>query len=467
MNDKNMSGSPERGRARIHSWADQLGRKWGKSTALPLSTAPVAQFQRLPFGILTLDWKTGGGLVMGRINRLWGKKSTLKSTLCLRALRQAQNHCRYCRCPIVADPGTGEVDCRCPNPRYWLQDEEDYGWLSQEDAIAACYGELPEAAQVKSVKGVGKVPVLACDPPPHLQGGKRKKKDVVFVEDYRCEPMRCVYVDTEGTIDSTWAEANGVDTSLVLLVGGQWAEQSLETLEDAILTREFDLIILDSTSMMEVKGEIEKTFHDRRKIGTKATLMSRFAKRYVAACAETGLTARLRPTLLCTSQVTTKGIGGPTPAWLGPTDGHTFDHAIALDVKMIEAGYTFDKAGEKAIKGAFAFQIRKNKAGGSVGAKGQITFWLQETEKHPVGDSDDLGTVMRYARDMGHGYIEDGAGSNKLILYSDYLEDGSGGFSRVGDCEQFLRDNPTIYDDLRARVLKALMDAGETLEVIG
>ncbi len=96
----NLAGSSERGRARMSQLQDVIGRRFGSSTALTLDAAPVARVMRLPFGILMVDWKTGGS-VIGRINRLQGRKSTLKSTLCLRLLVQAQNHCRHCKFSIV------------------------------------------------------------------------------------------------------------------------------------------------------------------------------------------------------------------------------------------------------------------------------------------------------------------------------------------------------------------------------
>ena len=67
-----LGGSPERGRARLSQLQNVLGRRFGTSTALTLDAAPVARVMRLPFGILMLDWKTGG-VVIGRLNRIQGR----------------------------------------------------------------------------------------------------------------------------------------------------------------------------------------------------------------------------------------------------------------------------------------------------------------------------------------------------------------------------------------------------------
>jgi hypothetical protein len=111
--------------------------------------------------------------------------------------------------------------------------------------------------------------------------------------------------------------------------------------------------------------------------------------------------------------------------------------------------------------------VRKNKAGGSPGVKGTIRFWLVATPDHPVGDSDDLQTVMSYARDPAIGLITEGTGDEKLVLATPYVADGRVPFARVGDCHTFLQANPTVYADLRARVLEALMARGAVLTAVG
>lgn len=462
----NLGGSPDRGRARLSQLQDVLGRRFGTSTALTLDAAPVARVMRLPFGILLLDWKTGG-LVIGRVNRLHGKKSTLKSTLCLRALVQAQNHCRHCKFPIVINPMTGEINCECPNPRWWLANpEEDYSWLPAGDAIAISYGRLPAEVTWKKV-GEDKLPVLACEPPAHAlvnQDGsqkakKPKAKDVVFVPMERCEPWRCLYLDSERTIDEAWARANGVDTSLVLLIGSKWGEQSLESVEEAVLSREFDLIIIDSTSMLNPRGEVEKSLEDAPKVAAKADLLGRWVLRHCANMMDGGLTSRYLPTVLCTSQMTMHGLGGGSRPYMAPTDGNRFEHALSLDIRMDAKGYQFDRAGEHAVYGRFDFEVKKNKAGGSIGAKGTINFWVRAVDGHAVGDSDDLATVMVYARQLGDGFLVEGRGSSLLTLHSRYVPEGQMSFAKVGDCADFLVANPTVYNDLRTRVLNRLRDA--------
>jgi len=500
-----QGGSPSLGQTRVSAIAESIGRTWGRTAAMPLDVAPVARVRTLPFGILMLDWLTKGGLRVGGINRLWGPKSVLKSTLCLRALSSAQNHCRHCKTPLVRHPdctcqtraqqerlgldfgdapcpvkvrqAEGEdvrcVDCRCPKPRFWLMNEDDYPWLPAKAALEISNGQLPDGHELRTVEHptLGKValPAIDCDPPEHVvkAAGKAKPKprQVVFAPANRCEPWRCLYLDSEGTIDERWARENGVDTSNVLLVGSGWAEKSLSTIEEAVVAQEFDLIIIDSISMLNPQSNQEKALDESPVVAAHANVMGRFITRHIAQCFEEGLTARYRPTVLLTSQVTTKNIGWGKHPFLGPTGGNKVEHACSLDLRLMARGYTFDATNTVSLHGDFEFEISKHKYGGSCGVSGTIRYWLVRDADHAVGDSDDLDVVMRYARELGEGFLKDGSGKARLTLYSDFIDGGEKVFPRVGDCTAFLRAHTPIYDDLRARVLQVLWARGAALKV--
>jgi RecA/RadA recombinase len=431
---------------------------------MPLAAAPIARVMTLPFGILMLDWRTKGGAVVNRVNRLWGRKSTFKTTLCLRLVRSAQRHCRHCKHVLVRRPNGGRVDCRCPNPRWRaLNETEDFGWLSSAQVIQLSHGMAPEGAEIKNVQGHGRVMALRCPPPAHLP--RAKARDIVLTETYRCEPMRSLYCDSEKTIDEAWARANGVDTENIELIGATWAEQNLASIEETTISKEFDLVVIDSTSMLE--PTTEKTLMENEKVAQKARLLGRFMARHIASSFDGGLTSRYAPTVITTSQVATKGIGGGSHAYLDATDGNKFEHGLSLDLKMFEAGYEFNEAKQAAIYGKFGFEVRKSKIGASVGASGEIKFWLRSTPEHPTGDSDDLNTMLTYARSIGQGFALDGSGREKLKLFSPYFDGGEMAFSRIGDSVTFLREHEDVYDDLRRRVMDKLLASDADLRPAG
>jgi len=448
----NLSGSSERGRERLRELAAAINAKYGTHTALPLDVASVAEVMRLPFGIFDLDWKTRGGLPIGRLSRLWGPKSSLKTTTCLRVVAQGQRYCRHCKFPIVEDPKTGKRDCRCPNPRYTLANPDHFSLLSHEQGIQIAYGMLPKGATRKE-------PFLNVTYSIADKKDKRKSKQmetrVAFAETYRCEPWRCVYIDSEHTIDKKWALKNGVDTKLVALVGGKWAEQVLDVTEELLLTQDYDLVIIDSVSMLATEDEITKSMRENPMVARQANLVTRAMKKWLSAMAEGGLMNRYAPTIVCTSQVRTKGIGYGQHAYLAPTGGHAEEHVYSLDIRMKAEGYEFD--GDVAKFGTFGFRVDKNKCGGFPEAEGSFRFWLRPTANIPVGDTEDMNTVVEHGRKLGILATQKG----KLILPSTFL-DHSGAFKTQKELHTFLRENQTVYADLRSRVLDGLMHVEES-----
>jgi|GEM_PF-1862322 len=449
-----LGGSPEKGRERLREVSEQINRRYGTHTALPLNVAAVADVERLPFGILDMDWKTRGGIVVGRVNRLWGKKSTLKTTLCLRAVAQAQRYCRHCKSPIVEDPMTGRKNCRCPDPRFTLAKPDDFKFLTQEQTIQLRYGMLPAPATPKK-------PWIETTAEVETKGKKKKtqKVKIVFEECDRNEPWRCIYIDSERTIDKKWAQNNGVDTSLVALVGGRWAEMVLDTTEELILTREFDLIVIDSLAMLTPEDEISKSHRENPKVAGQASVMTRAIKKWLSAMSEEGLMNRYAPTILCTDQVRMKGIGWGQHAYLAPAASNAIDHALSLDIGMRAKGYEFK--GDVAEYGTFEYTVDKNKAGGSPKVGGVFRFWLKPTLGRAVGDVEDQKVVVEQARSLGH--IEDGKGYK---LLSEYMEGGQETFKTLKALSAFLENNPTVYADLRARVLSALIRKDEMGELV-
>lgn len=472
-NPFDLGGDPTRGRKRIYDLGAEMGRVWGTHTAMPMHMAPIVHIQRMPVGILEFDYMTGGGLVIGRNNRIKGPKDSLKTTMCLRALAAAQRTCRHCRWRLVPDPDTGRVNCRCPEHRFWISSAEDYIWLPPEAAISLHGGRLPVGAEMTTLKGQGRVMALKCAPPPHLKGTKgfTKPRPIPFVEEFRCEPMRCGYIDTEFTSDIKWAIANRVDPELLLFSTAPWAEMGFEQAERYALTGDIDFLVVDSTSMMETEEMLtRRKAGDRGTPGGKQRIVGDFIKRVVSASMREGVASRYPMTLLTTSHLTTKGIGGGkgTRPYLGATDGRTADHGYAMDIKIQPERFVLNAEKKQSIYGVFNFTIDKNHCGGvgSTKTKGSISYWLIETDKHSVGDANDMTTVMDAARKYGQPFIsEPGKSAVKLVLHSPMISSGRRPFKSVKAAKEFLESHEGIYMDLRARLLEHMIEERHSLVV--
>lgn len=444
---RNLRGNPDKGRKRMEEIAFMVNRKWRTHMALPLHLAAKARILRLPFGVFELDWRTKGGAPINRMIRIWGKPSSLKTTSMLKIVRNAQSFCRHCKMPIVVNPVDGKKDCSCPNPRWTMVDPEQFEILPDEDALLIPHGILPATA--KRIKGKPAEQIVK-----NANGSKDK---ILYERTDRCEPWRCLFIDTEGTIDESWAVDNGVDPKLLVLVGANWAEQVLELTEELIDTREFDLVVLDSLDMLTPGDTLEKAISQTKKVANKAGIMTEAIQKWTSAINAGGLLNRYTPTIFIVCQVRAKDIGKPW-ASLKPSGGWAIEHGVSLDVKFEPKKYEYK--GDKALFGNFGFQVAKSKVGGFPRSSGEFRYWLRAGKGHSIGDTEDLETVVEYGRKAK---IVKKTKSNKWVLVSKFLPDGREEFKTKKALFAFLNENPSVYQDIRYLVMSFLI--GEDISI--
>lgn len=476
------NGDPTAGRDALAAIQAGINRKHGVDLAMPMDRADYLNVHRLPFGVFSLDYAARGGIPLSHYTRLWGPRSVLKTTLCLRLLAQAQRTCRHCKYPIeeattvtpaVIDTKTGEVlseevketvkNCRCANPRWMIPKESIllYSGLTDAQAQKIAAGVLPEDAKKMkdgSYQCVAKNPAKSgskrvVSKEVQAAFGEKEQLPCSFVQGPRCEPMRTLYIDTDRTADIKWVKAHDVDPSLVLVLGALWGEQVINDLSDIVEFDSIDLILIDSLSGFTPKDVLEKAAEDRARVAGTATMLKRLFQRLNYERSKFGLSSRYSPTVVCTSQVSTHGIGGTIPAWLAPANGQNAEHAFSLDIKLnAKAYHMLDET--TADFADFAFDIRKNKVGGSPNATGVLRYRLLASGDKRVGDGEDIPTVVDLARKRGLIFAGE-TGKEKYVFKSSVTEQKYA-FVTVGACEQFLRDNMTIYMGLRNDLMEKL-----------
>ena len=74
---------------------DAINEKFGKGSIQNASEVNL-KIDRLPTGIYGMDLELGGGFPAGRIVEIYGKEQSLKSTIALRTIAQAQRAGKYC-----------------------------------------------------------------------------------------------------------------------------------------------------------------------------------------------------------------------------------------------------------------------------------------------------------------------------------------------------------------------------------
>lgn len=90
----------------------KIKKKHGASILVKASEYRVQKVPRIPTGIFLLDLALGGGFPAGRVNVVYGQKSSSKTTTLLKAVGNAQQMCGNCYAFPDADG-----NCQCQNFR--------------------------------------------------------------------------------------------------------------------------------------------------------------------------------------------------------------------------------------------------------------------------------------------------------------------------------------------------------------
>lgn len=93
-------------------------------------------------------------------------------------------------------------------------------------------------------------------------------------------PRKAVYVDAENTLDTDWAEKNGVDVDALYLVrpDDQTAEQVLQLIIDLIKSNQVCILVLDSVPMLVSQQLYDETL-EKKSYGGIAAPLTEFSKR--------------------------------------------------------------------------------------------------------------------------------------------------------------------------------------------
>jgi len=92
--------------------------------------------------------------------------------------------------------------------------------------------------------------------------------------------LTCLWADVEFSYTTLYGEQLGVNNDTLGLIRSQHAEDVLDTLQEAIESGAYDLVILDSIGGLHPRAEAEKTSGEKT-IGGQAGLMARFCRKII------------------------------------------------------------------------------------------------------------------------------------------------------------------------------------------
>lgn len=214
--------------ADLNSVIADINKKY-KSEIVVMGTKRI-KCDKIPFTSPKLNWMTYGGIPRGKCTEIMGPENGGKTTTALDIVKNAQ---------------------QLANAEY----DEEY------DRLTSRYDMLVE------------------------KGNKTDKKEIsqLFEQINQLEQRgvkRVVYVDTENTLDASWATILGVNTDELILIRpeDQTAEQVLQMIIDIIKTDGVILLVLDSVPMLVPQQIYDESLEKKSYCGVAAPLTD-FSKR--------------------------------------------------------------------------------------------------------------------------------------------------------------------------------------------
>jgi recombination protein RecA len=235
-------------------------------------------------------------------------------------------------------------------------------------------------------------------------------------------------IDAEHTFDRLYAEKLGVDVENLLISQPDNGEQALEITDNLIRSGALDIVVIDSVAALTPKAEIEGEMGDS-KMGLQARLMSQALRKLTANISKTNTSC------VFINQLREKiGVMFGNPETTTGGNALKFYASVRVDIRRTSQ----IKEGEEIIGNRTRVKIVKNKLAPPF-RKADFDILYGEGISQ-LGEIVDLGTDLNIIKKSGSWF--------------------SYGETRIGQgrdaVKQILKDNPELYDELKAKVQEAL-----------
>ena len=254
-----------------------------------------------------------------------------------------------------------------------------------------------------------------------------------------------LFVDSEGTIDTNWCECHDYypEANGNMVASTNTGNQAIDLITQALQTRNFSLIILDSTEALVPFKDLEKSSEDFV-MGTKAKMMNAAYRTWQVAINESARAVDKwwqRPTLLVLNQLRDSISLMPAPPTIPSGIGQKqFSSTI---VQMNTPKYA-DCTG-LCDTGIFRGVVKKNKVA-PPRVSFEYTMQLSENGDLALGEVDNIRSVLK---DIRKYKLWTDAGKDGWDLFGDVLK-------KQSDFEDKLRAEPDYEIEVTRKVIEAL-----------
>ena len=307
-----------------------------------------------------------------------------------------------------------------------------------------------------------------------LYGGIPRNRMVEFFGDYSCgktttsldlignaqklfeleeNDQKCVFVDTEHTLDYDWAKKLGVDVDslYVLDPDNQTAEQIFDMILDMVATGKVGLVVLDSLANLVSQQEAEKTMEEKTMGGISAPLTV-FCRKLCP------LLNTHKCTFIGINQVRCAGIGNVYGGQLYDTPGGKswkLNCSVRLEFRQ---GSLFDENGKEIPKNSespygneIKMHIKKTKVCKPNRRVGTYSLWYDKGIDK-ISDLFDIAQKEGIIQGKGwYVFVDNETG--------EVLSDDSGKEIKINGKQsviKYLEENPIILEEIEEKLNKII-----------
>lgn len=238
----------------------------------------------------------------------------------------------------------------------------------------------------------------------------------------------CAFIDAEHALDPVYARAVGVDIDELYISQPDSGEQALEVAETMARSGSVDLIIVDSVAALTPQAEIDGEMGDAN-VGLQARLMSKAMRKLTAVISSTNTT------IIFINQLREKvGVMFGNPETTTGGRALKFYSSVRLDIRRIES----IKQGGEVIANKTRVKVVKNKVAPPFK---EVTFDIVFGQGiDTMGEILDMAAERNIVEKSGVWYAYNG--------------------SKIGqgreNSKSYLRDNPSVAEEIKGKVMEAL-----------
>jgi recombination protein RecA len=244
---------------------------------------------------------------------------------------------------------------------------------------------------------------------------------------------KVAFIDVEHTLDTSYAEALGVDIGSLLFSQPDDGDEAMRIVDSLVRSGQVGLIVVDSIASLVTAAEMEGEITDTH-MGRQARLMSQSLKRLTVLCGKTNTN------IIFTNQIRMKiGVMYGNPETTSGGNAMKFYGSIRLDIRRKEP----IKLGDEVLGAVTRVKVVKNKVAKPFKqAFFNIMYGIGiDKEADTIAMAVEVGVIDRAGAWYSYGEDKIGQGLNNTITY--------------------LKERPELIEEIREKVMNILQPTEE------